>query len=175
MTCLVKRTSVKGDQRSRLCRRAVCERSTITERRPSSNGVGQINDLIKEDLVPGALVHREIFVWCHRLHVTACNRINLHTRCPVSSLSYVYGTSQRIINIALLQRLTHIQTVRCNVFVEHGISYCKILQQYTISRCAKYNNILGYRRWPNMSRAVNKRLPVVKNVSIDFRYWLALN
>jgi len=26
-----------------------------------------------------------------------------------------------------------------------------------------------------MSRAVNKRLSVVKNVSLDFRYWLALN
>jgi len=26
-----------------------------------------------------------------------------------------------------------------------------------------------------MSRAVNKRLPVVKNVLVDFRYWLALN
>jgi len=26
-----------------------------------------------------------------------------------------------------------------------------------------------------MSRAVNKRLSAVKNVSLDFRYWLALN
>jgi len=26
-----------------------------------------------------------------------------------------------------------------------------------------------------MSRMVNKRLSVVKNVSVDFRYWLALN
>jgi len=26
-----------------------------------------------------------------------------------------------------------------------------------------------------MSRAVNKRLSEVKNVSVDFRYWLALN
>jgi len=26
-----------------------------------------------------------------------------------------------------------------------------------------------------MSRAVNKRFSVVKNVSLNFRYWLALN
>jgi len=26
-----------------------------------------------------------------------------------------------------------------------------------------------------MSRAVNRRLSVVKKVSVDFRYWLALN
>jgi len=54
------------------------------------------------------------------------------------------------------------------------IQTLSVVIQYTISRCAKNSKIIGYRRWPNMSRAVNKHLSVVENISEYFRYWLAL-
>jgi len=46
--------------------------------------------------------------------------------------------------------------------------------QYTISWCVNNSKIRGYGRWPSMSRAVNKCLSVVVNVSQNFQYWLAL-
>ena len=81
-----------------------------------------------------------------------CDNLILTWRLQISSLTYL---------------LTDIrQTGKCK-------------QQYTISRCAKNSNILGYRRWPNMSRVVNKRLCVVKKTfrkifGIDW-LWLDFN
>jgi len=111
-----------------------------------------------------------------------CNSATERTEwiwCVVSSL-LCSGTAGLYWRWYSLDQFTPVHILSCliwlNFWIWHVITadVCQHASLYTISRCAKNSNILGYRRWPNMSRAVNKRVRVVKYVSEDFRYWLAL-